>query len=315
MNRRAVGASPLRVAPTETDALALPAPVPQTVLAGGRSVERLGDILVSLGALQLHDVQAVLAQQADNPRRFGELALSLGLVARSDIDLALARQIDVDFEPGQGQGDSAEARALTTPLPPSDQGDVLRSVRSQLLLRWFGEEPEQHTLAVMSDSAGDGRSHVVAQLARLFAQSHEDTLVIDADFNTPRQHELFGVSNKTGLSSYLSRDIARAPVRAVRGVPHLHVLPAGPSHPDGLALLERQPFARLLQLLSLRYSVILIDTPPAGRFSEAITVAVRASGALIVTRRNRTRLPEVQRLVQTMTRYGVEVLGALVNEH
>jgi len=42
---------------------------------------------------------------------------------------------------------------------------------------------------------------------------------------------------------------------------------------------------------------------------------VRASGALIVTRRNRTRLPDVQRLVQTMTRYGVEVLGALVNEH
>ncbi|MEY2893812.1 MAG: chain length determinant protein tyrosine kinase EpsG [Pseudomonadota bacterium] len=314
-----MAANSLRVAKNDIDMDSLVSPnTPGTPAASGHAVsrraqERLGDILVALGALQLHDVQAVLAQQADNPRRFGELALSLGLVARTDIDLALARQIDVDFEPGQA--DSAEARALSIPLPPSEQGEVLRSVRSQLLLRWFGEEPEQHTLAVMSQGSGDGRSHVCAQLARLFAQSHEDTLVIDADFNHPRQHEIFGVSNKTGLSNYLSRDIARAPVRAVRGVPNLHVLPAGPSHPDGMALLERQPFARLLQLLSLRYSVILIDTPPAGRFSEAVTVAVRASGALIVTRRNRTRLPEVQRLVQTMTRYGVEVLGALVNEH
>jgi protein-tyrosine kinase len=296
----------LRVAPADVESIR-----PADGAAPRLQHERLGDILVALGALQLHEVQKVLAQQAEHPRRFGELAMALGLVARADIDLALARQIDVDFEPGADDGVLAP---LSTPLPPGAQAEVLRSVRSQLLLRWFGEEPEQHTLAITSHGSGDGRSHVCAHLARLFAQSQEDTLVIDADLRNPSQHTLFGVGNETGLSSYLTRSTPRAPVRAVRGVPNLHVLPAGPSHPDGLALLERQPFARLLQLLSHRYAVILVDTPPAGRHSEAITVAVRANATLLVTRRHRTRLPDVQRLVQAMTRYGVEVLGAVVNE-
>lgn len=274
--------------------------------------QRLGDVLIGLGLLKAHEVQAVLSHQALNPLRFGELALSLGLVARADLDLALARQVDVDFEAGADSGDSALAQEPL--LPEARQAEVLRAVRSQLLLRWFGEDPEQHTLAVVSEGSGDGRSHVCASLARLFARSHEDTLVIDADLRAPRQHTLFGLSNRTGLTSYLTREVARAPVRAVRGTPNLHVLTAGPVHADGLALLERQPFARLLELLSHRYSVILIDTPPASHCSEALTVAVRASGCLLLTRRNRTRLPAVQRLAQSLTRHGVEILGAVVNE-
>lgn len=274
--------------------------------------QRLGDVLIGLGLLKAHEVQAILSHQALNPRRFGELALSLGLVARADLDLALARQVDVDFEAGAGPEDVERPQGLA--LPEARQAEVLRAVRSQLLLRWFGEDPEQHTLAIVSDGSGDGRSHICASLARLFARSHEDTLVIDADLRSPRQHALFGLSNRTGLTSYLTREVARAPVRAVRDVPNLHVLTAGPMHPDGLALLERQPFARLLELLSHRYPVILIDTPPASLCSEALTVAVRASGCLLLTRRNRTRLPAVQRLAQSLTRHGVEILGAVVNE-
>lgn len=273
---------------------------------------RLGEILVASGVLANQDVQSILSQQAHNPVRFGEIAVGLGLVAQSDIDLALEKQADIEFPPDDGV-DVAASPANLQALH-ARQVEVLRSVRSQLLLRWFGDTPEQHTLAVMSHAGGDGRSHVCAHLGRLFAQAQEDTLLIDTHFGNAKLHEYFGLSNKTGLCTYLRKQTARAPIRAVPDCPNLHVLTAGPSTADDMALLERQPFARLLSMLAQRYSVILLDTPPAGLRSEAVTVAVRSSGCLLVMRRNAARMADVQRLNQRLAQHGVEVVGALVNE-
>jgi protein-tyrosine kinase len=274
---------------------------------------RLGELLIEAGVLGPQEVQIVLAQQASNPGRFGELAVGLGLVAQSDIDLALSRQAEIDFEPGAPG--NTPALGLSIGDLQSRQLEVLRSVRSQLLLRWFGDVPEQRTMAVVSHAAGDGRSHICALLGRLFAQSQEDTLLIDTHFGQPALHQYFGLNNQTGLANYLSRQLKRVPIRAVADHPNLHVLTTGSASSDDLALLERPLFARLLATLARRYSVILLDTPAAGLRSEAVTVAVRSSGCLLVTRRNRTRMADVQRLSQRLAQHGVEVLGAVVNEH
>ena len=309
----------LKIAPTEppsgaperaealaADAVhAVPAP---NAMAAAVAASRLGSILVQSGRLEPRHVEAVLSQQLHNPKRFGELAVALGLVARADIELALAQQFDVDFLPADGLAELGVAPLQT------QHDEVMRGVRSQLLLRWFGAEPEQRTLAVLSHGAGEGRSHVCAQLGRLLAQTDEDTLLIDADLHRPSLHEHFGIDNRTGLSTYLMHETLRAPVRAVRGTPRLHLLPAGPVRPQGPALLERRDFAVLLGNLARRYAHILIDTPPAGAHPEALTVAVRASGALMVTRRNRTRVADAQRVAQLLGRHGVEVLGAIINE-
>jgi protein-tyrosine kinase len=191
---------------------------------------------------------------------------------------------------------------------------VFSAVRSQLVLKWFGADPEQRTLAVVGLSPGDGRSHVVANLARLFAQMDEDTLVIDADLRQPAQHRLLGVDNSTGLADYLAGRVPRPPIRAVPEERHLHVLAAGNVDPSSLPLLARRQFGLMLGGLAARYSFILIDTPPAAQFSEAVTVAVRSSGCLVVTRRHRTRLAEAQALADKLSANSVEVIGALIND-
>lgn len=294
----------LKIAETEEEGAAEPV-APLRPPGGGN---RLGSILVELGRIESRHVEAVLAQQAQNPKRFGDLAIALGLVVRADIDLALARQFDVDFMP-------ADTGELVLPARLGDaQGEVLRAVRSQLLLRWFGSGPEQRTLAIVSHGEGEGRSHVCAHLAMQLAQMDEDTLVIDADLRKPSLHAFFGVDNRSGLADYLSRDVARAPIRAVPGRPRLHLLPAGSAKPDAQALLERRQFGLLLGTLAQRYAFVLIDTPPAAQYGEALTAAVRASGCLLVTRRNRTRMADAQRLADQLTRHSVEVLGAVINE-
>ena len=200
-------------------------------------------------------------------------------------------------------------------LDPDDLGsEALVAVRSQLVHRWFGEDPEQRALAIVSTDSGDGRSYVCSRLARLFADLDEDTLLIDADLRRPSLHRIFGADNSVGLSTYLQGHGAQAPVRAVPGVPYLHLLTAGPAVDQPHRLIARNEFGRLLEHLAPQFRAIFIDTPPASVGPDAMTVALRASGALMVVRRNTARLADQRDLSQRLMESTVEVVGAVINE-
>jgi len=284
----------------------------QTDTVRGAGVGRVGEILVALGRLSDPQIVAVLERQAHDARRFGELALMLGYASQSDIDLALSHQrastfneVLVDFP-----------RSLTSPpLDPDELGsEALVAVRSQLVHRWFGEDAEQRALAVVSTDRGDGRSYVCSRLARLFADLDEDTLLIDADLRRPSLHAIFGADNSVGLSTYLQGNIVQPPVRAVPGVPYLHLLTAGPAVDQPHRLIARNEFGRLLEQLAPQFRAIFIDTPATASGPDAITIALRASGALLVVRRDSARVADQRELAERLADSTVEVVGAVINE-
>jgi chain length determinant protein tyrosine kinase EpsG len=274
---------------------------------------RLGSILARLGKLNEIQVEAVLAEQGRSRRRFGDIAVALGFVSQSDVTLALARQHAVEIEPPR-KIDVGENLAVLADVD-SQQGEVLRGVRSQLMLHWFRDEIEQRCLAVVSTDHGDGRSFVCAALAALIAQLDEDTLIIDADLRRPRMHEIFRLDNANGLSNLLINPAERPRLQTVAGIDRLHVLPAGPFRDNPTEMLARRSFGVLLESLARRFPFVLIDTPPAATCAEALTIAVRSSGCLIVTRRHSTRVSEVEEMSRLMKRHGVEVVGALINDY
>ena len=279
---------------------------------GGAPAGRVGEILVTLGRLNEPQIRAILERQAYDDRRFGEIALVLGYVSRVDIEHALmhqqsvaASEVLVDFP-----------RTLADPqIDPEELGsEALVAVRSQLIHRWFGDDPEQRALAVISTDHGDGRSHVCSRLARLFADLDEDTLLIDADLRRPSLHKIFGADNSVGLSSYLLGQVAQPPVRAVPGIPYLHLLTAGPAVEQPHRLIARKEFGRLLENLAPQFRAIFIDTPPASDGPDAETVSLRASGALLVVRKHSARLADLRQLTQRLVDSTVEIVGAVINE-
>ena len=276
--------------------------------AGGR----MGEILLALGRLSEPQIVHVLDQQTLQDRRFGELAHILGYVTQSDIELALSRQRSARFDEVLVDFPRSHPAALVDHSELASE--ALVAVRSQLVHRWFGEDLEQRALAVVSTDSGDGRSYVCARLARLFADLDEDTLLIDADLHRPSLHRLFGADNSVGLSSYLQGQISQPPVRAVPGIPYLHLLCAGPAVEQPHRLIARNEFGRLLEQLAPQFRAIFIDTPATVLGADALTIALRASGALLVVRKHDARLADQRELVQRLTDSTVEVVGAVINE-
>jgi protein-tyrosine kinase len=197
--------------------------------------------------------------------------------------------------------------------PQSRHTEALRELRSQLILRWFKEG--RTTLAVTGGRSGDGCSTIAANLAIVLAQLGERTLLIDANFRNPKQHELFSLKPEAGLADLLrGRDVYDEALTAVPSLEHLRVLCAGAIPANPQELLSRASFIYVLKTMSEKYRSIVIDTPPALAFADAQIVSARAQGCLLVTRRHRTRLADVDEVKRRLEPTGAQLLGAVINE-
>jgi protein-tyrosine kinase len=272
----------------------------------------IGAILVNVGRLSVPDAETVMRYQLERKVRFGDAAIALGILTPADIEFALSRQFEYPY---LLRGESAISEDLVAAYEPfTERVEVLRAMRNQLMWRWFETAPDRRALAVTSSARGDGRSFVAANLAVVFSQQGQRTLLIDADMRNPRQHQLFNLENRAGLSSILSSRNGTESVQRVPSLLDLSVLTAGAPPPNPLELLGRPIFGQMLFELSQQFDVILIDTPSGTDCSDAQTVAVRAGAALIVTRQNESRVNKVRDLMGSLTEARVHLVGTVLND-
>jgi chain length determinant protein tyrosine kinase EpsG len=272
----------------------------------------IGAILIEQGRLSPAEVDRIQQFAGANGMRFGEAAMRLQLLAQTDIDLAIAQQFKYPIlKRGADGGVSDEVVAAY--LPQSELVEPLRALRSQLSLRWVTDQ-NRKVLAVTSPGRGEGRSWLAANLATVFAQIGERTLLIDADMRHPRQHELFNLSNSVGLSALLTGRAGREIICRIHPDLRLFVLPAGILPPNPQELLGRKVFDLVLELFAGQFDLIVLDTPAASESADAQILASRAGSAIVVARRNHTRHAKLREIMHNLTQAGVQILGSVMND-
>lgn len=272
----------------------------------------IGTLLVTAGKLSAADADRVMELQQREGWRFGEAARRLQLINEDDLIDALYRQYGLPLRmPGR---DSFSHELVAAYQPYHRCTEELRALRTQLLIRWFGKPTiEQQVLAVVSPGSSEGRSYVAANLAILFSQLGERTLLIDADMRNPRQHRIFNVADRIGLSTVLAGRAAPADAVATPGFHNLWLLPAGAPPPNPLELLSRPVLPALLKEYLTEFDIILIDTPPALRYSDAQTVGFRAGSAVVLARKDYTRLDDTNHVIRDLGDCGARVVGTVFN--
>jgi protein-tyrosine kinase len=286
---------------------------PDERLLPGKLDRSIGALLVDSGRLSPADLEVVMRLARAEDLRFGEAAVKLGLVTKADVQHALARQFDYPYFGPEDQTLSREVVAAYAPF--SKAVEALRALRTQVLLRWFGGEPSHKTLAVVSAHRGDGRSYLAANLAVAFSQLGEQTLLIDADLRNPRQHEIFCLPDRLGLSGLLARRGDENAIHHIHGLLGLSVLPAGAVPPNPQELLSRSGFGALTARLSAQYDLIIIDTPAAELGADFQGIAAVAEGALLVARRDITRAADARTVAELIASVGAKVAGVVLNDH
>ncbi|GEM_PF-6338423 len=201
---------------------------------GRKPDSNIGRILLDMGKISAADAERILLMQKEKGMRFGEAAQALGLVTEADIEQVLAHQFDYPYlRPGQG-GFSPELVAAYRPFDA--QVEMLRGVRSQLMLRWFGSG--RKTLAIASVNPDDGASMFTANLAVVFSQLGEKTLLVDANLRSPQQHRIFNLPSGQGLSDILADRAELDAISRIAPFIDLSVLSAGTLPPNPQELLS-----------------------------------------------------------------------------
>lgn len=276
--------------------------------AGIRAETNIGRLLQNAGKLKPQDMERVLKLQQAESLRFGDAAQKLGLVSEADIQQALSQQFEYPYIPASEASLSPQLTAAIDPY--SAESEALRSVRSELLLRWFNEGNK--TLAIGSARADEGASYLAANLAVLFAQMGRKVLLIDTNMRQPQQHQIFNLGNGTGLSDILAERVTSLQAHTIKPFQTLSVLPAGSPPPNPAELLARPSFGALLSGLEASHDIVLLDTAPSQLSSDYQLISARVGGVLIAARRNFSRLAPLAELKEKITFTGAKVVGAVV---
>jgi Mrp family chromosome partitioning ATPase/capsular polysaccharide biosynthesis protein len=204
-----------------------------------------------------------------------------------------------------------------------------------------GRERAPRVILFISPDAGDGRSTLIANLARVQSEAGERVAVVEADFRRPTQARLLDVHGQYGLADVLSGKIglgeamqsarssldpspgdggsAPAPgsvstVVESRSVGSLSVLVGGGAVANPPALLAGDAMSDLLRSVAGEFDYVLVDVPPPPEVSDAMPLLQLVDGIVLVARIGHTREVSAQRLAQLLGRTAsAPVLGAVVN--
>lgn len=276
-----------------------------------RHDRRIGTLLAEAGKLGAKDIERVMALQQKEGWRFGEAAHRLGLITEDDLHRALASQYELPRPlPGKERA-SRELIVANDPFHP--RAEELWALRTQLLIRWSNREAGRRALAIVSPGSREGRSYIAANLAVVFSQLGERTLLIDADLRAPRQHRIFDIPDRIGFSAVLSGRADRGALVPVPEFGTLSVLPAGAPPPNPQELLSRPALGAFLSELSSEFDVILLDTPPAKLYADAQSVAFRAGSVMLLARKDHTRVADATSVFQELGGAGIHIVGTVFN--
>lgn len=187
----------------------------------------------------------------------------------------------------------------------------LRMLRTELMLRHDASRGA-NVIAVVSPCAGEGRSQIAAELAISFAQLGQATLLVDADLRRPQQHSLFQTSNSGGLSQAIEEGEPPA-LQGVAGLPALLLLTAGEPPDNPLERLSNRAFESLASDWAEHFEFVVIDTPPAGPYADALAVATVAGRVLTLSRARHTPYRETRDMLRRLAATRAQVLGAVLN--
>jgi protein-tyrosine kinase len=85
--------------------------------------------------------------------------------------------------------------------------------------------------------------------------------------------------------------------------------------PNPLELVERPAFGILMRELTTKFDYVVVDTAAAVYGSDAQVVANRCGAALVVARRNESRVDSLQGLVGSLSEGSSQVVGVVVNDY
>lgn len=255
------------------------------------------------------------APLSPRPARDALLALLVALVVNSELAVLLAGLAD-RFS---GDDPEAEVSAVTglpvlARVPASGEEAMVESFRTLRTNLMFMDSLEHvRTVAMVSVDPGAGKSFSSINLARAAASLDVPVALVDADLRRPSAHDYLDLPLAPGLTellggwSNLSQVLKVAP-----GDEGLHVITAGSPVADASRIVGNPELGEVLSRLHWA-GLVVVDTPAAGVFADALAVASRCDATVVVVDLATSKRRATRTLVEQLRQVGAKPIGVVLN--
>jgi capsular exopolysaccharide synthesis family protein len=169
------------------------------------------------------------------------------------------------------------------------------------------------SILVTSTGPKEGKTTTAANLAVVLAQGGKKVALVDMDLRRPSLHRLFGVNNRSGVTTLLMEGGPVCRHMMSTDIENLFLVLSGPIPPNPADLLGSSKAEDLLRELKDKFDVVVIDSPPILAVADATLVARSVDAVLMVVLMSQTKSLPFRRAVAQIKQTGITRLGTVLN--
>ena len=182
-------------------------------------------------------------------------------------------------------------------------------IRSNLLFTAKGEKCPVYGFT--SSEQNEGKTLNSVNVAKSLVQLGKRVLLIDADMRNSSVSKILNVKKSRGLSEYLA-DMDKEP-NCIELGDGLILLSAGKIPPNPAELLACNKMDALIESAREDFDFVIIDLPPVGVVSDALSLVDKILGYILVIRANVTKNAKEKETVSTLEGVDANICGFIFN--
>lgn len=199
--------------------------------------------------------------------------------------------------------------------PKSVVSEDIRTIRTNI--EFSNVDNDLKVINVASSVPGEGKSFVSSNLAAAFAQNDVKVLLIDCDMRLGRQHKIFEVSNKKGLSNLIAKSDDKSDYEDYiqkTSVKNLYLLPRGVVPPNPSELLSSKKFEKILEDLKKIFKYIILDGVPVNGLADSLILSSISDKTVIVSKYGFTDINDLENTKKSLENIGADIVGVILNK-
>lgn len=169
----------------------------------------------------------------------------------------------------------------------------------------------------------EGKSFVAMNMMRTFAQLGMRVVLVDCDLRASQLQSRYKIQIESdqsdfhypGLTRYLAGRCALEDLLGQTNIANAWMILAGRAVNNSLPLLNTSRLKRLLETLSQRFDIVLVDAPPIGTIIDAAKIAPACDGTLFVLESGLVSRSKFSSALKQIERTGCTFLGTVLNQY